>query len=217
MSRKKLQKFKEIKIDPLVIEAIDPDSKKVKGCWNKDIFKNQKPIVLELACGYGEYTINLASLFSQKNFIGVDIKGDRIYTGLKQGRDLNLNNFAFLRTRIENLLDFFEKDEVEEIWITFPDPRPKQRESRKRLTSHRFLSIYKEILMPAGILNLKTDNSDFFEFSLQSMTSFGLEILNQTKDLYNSDLLKYTFDIKTRYEKQFWNSCGGIKYLRARF
>jgi tRNA (guanine-N7-)-methyltransferase len=217
LSRKKLQKFKEIKIDPLVIEAIDPDSKKVKGCWNKDIFKNQKPIVLELACGYGEYTINLASLFSQKNFIGVDIKGDRIYTGLKQGRDLNLNNFAFLRTRIENLLDFFEKDEVEEIWITFPDPRPKQRESRKRLTSHRFLSIYKEILMPAGILNLKTDNSDFFEFSLQSMTSFGLEILNQTKDLYNSDLLKYTFDIKTRYEKQFWNSCGGIKYLRARF
>lgn len=215
MPRKKLQKFKEIALDPLVLEAINPESKKIKGNWNLKLFQNQNPIVLELACGYGEYTISLAEFFKNKNFIGVDIKGDRIHTGLKQGRGLGLTNFAFLRTRIENLLDFFEADEVAEIWITFPDPRPKEREARKRLTSSRFLKIYQEILKPVGTLNLKTDNLELFEFSLKSLQSFGFKILDQTKDLYNSDLLKYTFEIKTRYEKQFWESCGGVKYLRA--
>ena len=217
MPRKKLQKFKQIELDPLVIEAIVPESKNIKGKWNQTLFKNSQPIVLELACGYGEYTINLAKLFPEKNFIGVDIKGDRIHTGLTQGRLLKLNNFAFLRTRIENLLDFFDKKEVFEIWITFPDPRPKEREARKRLTSHRFLQIYQEILNKNGILNLKTDNLDFFNFSLKSLTSFGCKILDQTTDLYNSELLKYTLNIKTRYEKQFWDKSGGIKYLRAKF
>jgi len=155
-------------------------------------------------------------MFPKKNFLGVDIKGDRIWRGLIDGKEKQLQNFAFLRARIENLTNFIGQNEISEIWITFPDPRPKPRDTKRRLTSHRFLEMYQEVLKPNGVINLKTDNTDFFDFSLDSMQSFGFKILNQTKDLYNSELQKYTFEIKTRYEKQFWESCGGIKFLQVK-
>ena len=216
MPRKKLKKFKEIQNDERVVEYNHQNSQFIKGNWQQ-IFKNQNPIVMELGCGYGEYTIAMAEKFKDKNFLGVDVKGDRIWKGLQMGRELKLENFAFLRTKIENLETFIDKNEISEIWITFPDPRPKQRDAKRRLTSPRFLGIYQQILQKNGILNLKTDDLDLFNFSLETFQNLNLEIVCQTTDLYNSDLQKYTFGVMTRYEKQFLNSCGGIKFIKTKF
>jgi len=202
--KRKLERFKEIETLPNVVEPFKEVYHFIKGKWNQDFFKNDNPITLELACGRGEYTIGLARLFPSRNYIGVDIKGERIWKGSTTAVNDNLNNVAFLRTMILLIENFFEDGEVDEIWITFPDPRPRLRDIKRRLTSPRFLEIYKRLLRPGGYVRLKTDNTGLYEFSLEALQSRNdITDLKFTADVYNSDLRPECFDIRTRYEEAF--------------
>ena len=183
-----------------------------KGHWHKLFFKNNNPIVLELACGRGEYTVWLAQHYPAKNFIGVDIRGDRMGKGLQEADVLWLTNFAFLRTIIHHIDQFFAEDEVEEIWIVHPDPRPKSRDAKRRLTHPRFLSMYEHILKPRWLLRLKTDDIDLFSYSLNMLHQKWWIILSQTHDLYQSDLLQDHYGIQTHYEKKFVGQWHTIHY-----
>lgn len=215
--KRKLERFKEIEGQLNVIEPSKEIYHRVKGKWNESIFKNNNPITIELACGRGEYTVGLASLFPSSNYIGVDIKGERIWKGSSRAREENLSNVAFLRTMILLIENFFEAGEVTEIWITFPDPRPKKRDIKRRLTSPRFLSIYKRLLKPGGYVRLKTDNTGLYDYSLEEL-QFRQDIsdLRFTDDVYNSDLQSECFDIKTKFEEEFASKGEKIKYLRFR-
>lgn len=208
MARRKKFKFNQIQNFANVIEPSKPSYTQIKGNW-VEYFKNQNPIVLELACGYGEYTVGLGRLFPDKNFVGIDIKGDRIWKGATEAFDENLKNVAFLRTSIENLESFFTSQEVSEIWLTFPDPQP-NKESR-RLTSDRHLQIYKNITKSKANFYLKTDNTGFFDFSLKKLLDFGASDLKYTFDLYNSPYQNQAFGLTTRYESKF--KASRIKYL----
>jgi tRNA (guanine-N7-)-methyltransferase len=190
----------------------------VKGKWCADYFKNDHPITIELACGRGEYTVGLAKLFPHNNYIGVDIKGERIWKGSTHAREGGLGNVAFLRTMILLIENFFEDGEVNEIWITFPDPRPRKRDIKRRLTSPRFLAIYKRLLKPGGYVRLKTDNTGLYEYSLEELQNRkDITDLKFTDDVYHSDLRAECFDIKTRYEEAFASKGEKIKYLRFKF
>lgn len=216
--KRKLERFKEIEERSNVIEPTKEIYHYVKGKWNQDIFQNENPITIELACGRGEYTVGLAKLFPDNNYIGVDIKGERIWKGSSQATEANLTNVAFLRTMILLIENFFEEKEVNEIWITFPDPRPRKRDIKRRLTSPRFLSIYKRLLKHGGYVRLKTDNTGLYEYSLEELQSRkDVTDLKFTDDVYNSDLRAECFDIKTRYELAFASKGEKIKYLRFRF
>jgi len=216
--KRKLERFKEIEGQPNVIEPSKEIYHYVKGKWNADYFKNDHPITIELACGRGEYTVGLAHLFPNNNYIGVDIKGERIWKGSTRAREASLGNVAFLRTMILLIENFFEDHEVNEIWITFPDPRPRKRDIKRRLTSPRFLSIYKRLLKPGGYVRLKTDNTALYEYSLEELQSRkDIGDLKFTDDVYHSDLRPECFDIKTRYEEAFASKGEKIKYLRFRF
>ena len=216
--KRKLERFKEIEERSNVIEPTKEIYHYVKGKWNKDFFKNENPITIELACGRGEYTVGLATLFPSNNYIGVDIKGERIWKGSSQAKEANLTNVAFLRTMILLIENFFEDGEVNEIWITFPDPRPRKRDIKRRLTSPRFLSIYKRLLKPGGYVRLKTDSTALYEYSLEELQNRkDISDLKFTDDVYNSDLRPECFDIKTRYELAFASKGEKIKYLRFRF
>lgn len=216
--KRKLERFKEIETLPNVVEPFKEMYHYVKGKWNQDFFRNDNPITLELACGRGEYTIGLAKLFPSRNYIGVDIKGERIWKGSTTAVSENLNNVAFLRTMILLIENFFEEGEVDEIWITFPDPRPRLRDIKRRLTSPRFLEIYKRLLKPGGYVRLKTDNTGLYEFSLEELKSRkDITDLKFTTDVYHSDLRPECFDIRTRYEEAFASKGEKIKYLRFRF
>jgi tRNA (guanine-N7-)-methyltransferase len=190
----------------------------VKGKWRADFFRNDHPLTLELACGRGEYTIGLARLFPERNFIGVDIKGERIWKGSTIALQEQLHNVGFLRTQILMIESFFEPAEVDEIWLTFPDPRPRKRDIKRRLTSPRFLDIYKSLLRKGGYLRLKTDNTQLFEYTLEQIQARSdVSDIAHTADVYNSVLEKECFDIKTRYEQEFSQKGEKIKYLRFRF
>lgn len=216
--KRKLERFKEIETLPNVVEPFKEIYHYVRGKWNQDFFKNDNPITLELACGRGEYTIGLAKLFPSRNYIGVDIKGERIWKGSTTAVNENLHNVAFLRTMILLIENFFEEGEVDEIWITFPDPRPRLRDIKRRLTSPRFLEIYKRLLKPGGYVRLKTDNTGLYEFSLEELKSRkDIMDLKFTADVYNSELRPECFDIRTRYEEAFASKGEKIKYLRFRF
>jgi tRNA (guanine-N7-)-methyltransferase len=216
--KRKLERFKEIEERSNVIEPTKEIYHYVKGKWNQNIFQNESQITIELACGRGEYTVGLATLFPDNNYIGVDIKGERIWKGSSQAKEANLNNVAFLRTMILLIENFFEEKEVNEIWITFPDPRPRKRDIKRRLTSPRFLSIYKRLLKPDGYVRLKTDNTALYEYSLEELQSRkDITDLKFTDDVYNSDLRAECFDIKTRYELAFASKGEKIKYLRFKF
>jgi tRNA (guanine-N7-)-methyltransferase len=216
--KRKLERFKEIEGQSNVIEPSKEIYHYVKGKWNQDFFQNENPITIELACGRGEYTVGLASLFPSNNYIGVDIKGERIWKGSTQAKEKNLSNVAFLRTMILLIENFFEEKEVNEIWITFPDPRPRKRDIKRRLTSPRFLAIYKRLLKPGGYVRLKTDNTGLYEYSLEELQNRkDITDLKYTDDVYNSDLRPECFDIKTRYELAFASKGEKIKYLRFRF
>lgn len=185
----------------------------LKGKWHQDFFKNDGDIVLELGCGKGEYTTGLAERYPEKNFIGVDIKGSRLYLGLKHSRDHGLKNVAFIRTRI-NLLDMcFGENEISEIWITFPDPQPREAKAKKRLTSSWFLNSYRKFMKPEGIIHLKTDNIIFFESTLDIIKEEGHEILFQTDDAYHEDIDNELTQIQTYYEKIWLDYGTKIKYL----
>lgn len=200
-----------------IIEPIDPLTGKFKGKWREQYFGNSNPIVLELGCGRGEYTVGLAERYPDKNFIGVDVKGDRIWVGSTIAIEKQLTNVAFLRIQIQQLEAFFEANEVNEIWITFPDPRPKIRDEKRRLTSQRFFSMYKNIIAPDGIIHLKTDNTFLYEYTLEVLEKISARVLDRTDDLYQSSLNHDHFDIKTKFEQMFYNQGFSIKYLKFRF
>lgn len=186
----------------------------VKGKWNEVVLKNELPITLELACGKGEYTVNLAEKYPDRNFIGIDYKGARIFTGAQQALENKRTNVAFARMRIENITNFFAPNEVDEIWITFPDPFPKDRHEKHRLTHARFLNLYKQILKPNGIIQLKTDDIDLFRYTRQVIEENKLNLLYYKEDIYSAPLDFDFLEVKTFYEKQFLAQGKSINYLR---
>jgi tRNA (guanine-N7-)-methyltransferase len=216
--KRKLERFKIIEERSNVIEPSKPVYETIKGKWRQEHFKNQHSITVELACGRGEYSIGLGKIFPDRNFIGVDIKGERIWKGSTQAVEDKLDNVAFLRTQILLLENFFNEGEIDEIWMTFPDPRPRKRDIKRRLTSPRFLEMYKNLLRPQGIVRLKTDNTALFEYTLEEVSSReDITDLQFTRDLYDSELRPECFDIRTRYEEEFTAKGERIKYLRFRF
>lgn len=216
--RGKLKRFAENETRNNVLQPGKDIYEKIKGNWLKKYFENGNPIVVELACGRGEYTIGMARMFADRNFIGVDIKGDRIWKGSGIAIEEGLNHVAFLRTEILLLDKFFETDEIDELWITFPDPRPRDRDEKRRLTSTRFLNNYKRLVKPGGTIRFKTDNTDLFNFTLETLQSReDIADLRYTHDLYYSDLRPECYDIRTRYEQKFSAEGHDIKYLRFSF
>jgi tRNA (guanine-N7-)-methyltransferase len=173
--------------------------------------------VVELACGKGEYTVNLAVLFPDKNFIGIDYKGNRIWRGAKTAVEDGVANVAFLRIQIENLLDYFAPGEIDEIWITFPDPQPQLSREKKRLTSPRFLNMYQQLLKVGGFINLKTDNDDLHTYTADKIDELKLSLYVKTEDLYNSAHANEVLSIKTYYEKKYLKDNKNINYLKFSF
>ena len=212
MGHHKLERFKAIEGFSNVLQY--PED--MAGNW-KDYFKNENPITLELACGKGEYTVNLAQLFPDKNFVGIDYKGNRIWRGAKTALEEGVNNVAFLRIQIENLTDYFAPEEVDEIWITFPDPQPQLSREKKRLTSPRFLDMYREVLRPGAFINLKTDNDGFYAYSAGQVEELGLKLHIKTEDLYHSEFADEVLSIKTYYEKKYLAHNKNINYLKFSF
>src|SRR3989337_1732309 len=202
--KRKLERFRIIEERSNVLERSKDIYETIKGKWRSDYFKNENPITVELACGRGEYTIGLATLFPDRNFIGVDIKGERIWKGSTLALEQNLGNVAFLRTPILLIENFFCQGEIDEVWVTFPDPRPRKRDVKRRLTSPRYLEIYKRLLQPGAFVRLKTDNTSLYEYTLEQLQLRNdINDLVFTGDVYSSDLKKECFEIKTRYEQEF--------------
>jgi len=185
----------------------------VAGTWNS-FFQNQHPIVLEVGCGTGSYTLGLAHRFPEKNFIGIDIKGARMWHGATQAQEQGLENVAFLRTQIEKIDTYFAPEEISEIWITFPDPQPKKSKMSKRLTSNRMLDLYSQFLKKDAIVHLKTDNEMLFDFSVEVAKERNYSIQVITKDLYQESFVDDVLSIKTVFETKFLALGIPIKYLR---
>lgn len=184
----------------------------MKGKWNERFFKNDNPIVLELGCGKGEYTVGLAQLFPGKNFVGVDIKGARLWTGAKDSLEKGLKNVAFLRTNIEMIYHFFAENEVSEIWLTFPDPQMKK--TTKRLTATNFMKSYRQFVKPDGLIHLKTDSNFMFTYTCEMIRLNHFQVNFSTADLYASDLADPILGIKTYYEQQWLERGLTIKYIQ---
>lgn len=225
--RNKLQKFAEVLSFPNVYENFDATNPSLagengqpvdlRGQWAAKHFQNSQPITLELACGKGDYALGLAQAFPQRNFIGVDIKGARIWRGAKSALELGLSNVAFLRTRIEQIALFFEPGEVDEIWITFPDPFLRNSKSNRRLTSSPFLQQYRKILKPGGLVHLKTDDPTLYEFTLEVLQEEKDVVVEYNDgDIYAKPLPMPELEIKTFYEKQHLAIGRTIKYVRFR-
>lgn len=187
----------------------------LKGHWQDEMFHNNNPIVLELGCGQGEYTVGLSQAHPNKNFIGVDIKGNRIWTGAKTCLEKNIKNAAFLRTRIDFIEHCFSPAEVSEIWITFPDPQPQKPRAKKRLTHPMFLQRYKKILKQDGIVHLKTDSTSLYEYTLEVIQELKLPLFWHTADLYKNCPAdrRELIEITTYYEKLFHGKGEDIKYI----
>lgn len=192
----------------------------LKGKWNELVFQNNNPITLELACGKGEYTVGMARLFPERNFIGIDIKGARIWSGAKTIEEEKLSNAVFLRTRIDFITSFFAKDEISEIWITFPDPQPQRNRAKKRLTSPLFISRYKQFLTHKGRINLKTDNEFFFNYTLEEIERKSYPLHYVSRRIYDDltslphDDIKLLMGIKTHYERLFAAKGHPIQFLQ---
>jgi len=215
VGKNKLAKFNEMERFENVIQApykiLQHEDFYLKGKWAIDLFKNDKPIILELGCGKGEYTVELAENNQTFNYIGVDIKGARMYVGAKQALEKNLKNVAFLRTNIEAIDRFFGAEEVAEIWLTFPDPQMKK--TSRRLTSTGFLEKYRRFLVLGGTIHLKTDSNFQFTYTRALVQLNGFEVLAETDNLYESEILNETLLIKTFYEKQWLSRGITIKYI----
>ena len=189
---------------------------KNRGKWNNNFFNNDGDIIVELGCGKGEYTVGLAERFPEKNFVGIDIKGARIWKGLKNSEKGSLSNVAFIRSRI-NLIEYmFGEEEVSDIWITFPDPRSRPSDENRRLTSPRFIDRYYKVLKKGGTINLKTDNIVFFEYTLDIIRDFDHELIYHTYDVYGEKNEEYLTGIQTFYEKIWLENGTKIKYLKFR-
>lgn len=213
--KRKQERFRIIEERQNVVEPSKAIYHEVKGKWNALVFGNDNPVTVELACGRGEYTVGLAARFPDRNFIGVDIKGERIWKGSTLAEEQGLKNAAFLRTQILTIENFFTEGEIDEIWLMFPDPRPKVRDTKRRLTNPRFLEMFRKLLKPGGYLRLKTDNTALYEYTLGVVHAMrDIDDLAFTADLYNSPLEPECFDIKTNYEEKFAGMGERIKYLR---
>ena len=208
MGQKKLIRFEAIKHFTNVLEY----PQEMQGKWNT-FFKNESPITLELACGKGEYAVGLGKMHADRNFIGIDIKGNRIWRGAKTALDDGLGNVAFIRSHIDKVTDYFASGEVSEIWITFPDPQLRGSRAKKRLTHPKFLRLYKKILRQDGLVNLKTDSPDLYQFTLAVINLFELELLENTDQVYTQESIKPELMIKTHYEGLDIAQSNRIHYL----
>ena len=213
--RNKLQRFADNTERRNIIQEGKELYEKIKGNWDALYFQNGNPITVELACGRGDYTVGLGRRFPERNFIGVDIKGARIWYGSETAVEEGLDNVAFLRTKILEIEDYIAENELSELWITFPDPRPRDRDEKRRLTHERYLQIYQRLLKDGGLFHLKTDDRPFFDFTLEQLQAFPVKNLQDTTDLYNSPLEEEHFGIKTTYEKRWLKEGKKINYLRC--
>ena len=209
MGQKKLQRFEELKTFSNVLQY--PTG--MQGRW-KEFFKNENAITLELACGKGEYTVGLARLHAGRNFIGIDIKGNRIWRGAKTALQQGLYNAAFLRIQIDAIADYFSPGEVSEIWITFPDPQLRFSKIKKRLTHPKFLRLYKNILADNGVVHLKTDSPQLYAFTKSVIELYGLQLLADEDDVHNSEMINEELKIKTHYEQLDIAGSNKIHYLK---
>lgn len=209
MAQKKLLRFAQIKTFPNVLEY--PEN--MQGAW-AFFFKNDNPLILELACGRGEYTVGLSRLHPNRNHIGIDIKGNRMYIGAKQCLVEGLSNGAFLRTQIERLPAYFAEGEVDEIWITFPDPQLRVSKAKKRLTHPRFLRLYQQVLKPGGYIRLKTDSPDLYRFTKLVAELYGLSIAEDHDNIYQEENIPAELKIKTHYESLDIANSRRIHYLK---
>lgn len=220
MGKNKLRKFSEMAKFQHVLQpdyAECKDGFALQGKWKQEFFKNNNPLVIELGCGMGEYSVGLAQKYPNKNFIGIDIKGARIWQGASQAFEKGMVNVAFLRIRIDWITTCFAKDEVDEIWITFPDPQLKKRRGEKRLTHPLFLDRYKRILSDKGCIHLKTDSQFLHGFTLGVIAAGHYILEDATCDLYNAVEKREHMEIKTHYENIFLQKNMPITYLRFRF
>jgi len=211
MGQKKLIRFEAIRHFANVLEY----PQDMKGAWGI-FFKNDHPITLELACGKGEYAVGLGRLYSLRNFIGIDIKGNRIWRGAKTALDEGMKNVAFVRSHIDKITDYFMPGEVAEIWITFPDPQLRGSRAKKRLTHPKFLRLYQQVLKQGGSIHLKTDSPDLYQFTLDVIRLFGLEIVEQTDNVYLQENIKPELLIKTHYEGLDIAQSNRIHYIQFR-
>jgi tRNA (guanine-N7-)-methyltransferase len=195
MGQKKLIRFAELETFTNVLQF--PEN--MSGHWANH-FGNNNPVTLELACGKGEYAVGLGSLYPQRNFIGIDLKGNRIWVGAKKARQQNLQNVAFLRTQIDQVAEYFAPGEVEEIWITFPDPQLRMSKAKKRLTHPKFLRLYQKFLKPGGLIHLKTDSPDLYRFTKTVIDLYGCNVLEDSDNVYNEPEVSEDLKIKTHYE-----------------
>ena len=209
MAQKKLLRFSQIKAFKNVFEH--PTN--MQGKWH-EYFENERPIILELACGRGEYTVSLAKLYPNKNFIGIDIKGNRMYLGAKKALEEKIVNAFFLRTQIEKLPDYFNADEIDEIWITFPDPQLRLSKAKKRLTHPRFLRLYQRVIKTEGCIHLKTDSPDLYFFTKKATEMLGIEMMVDLDDAYKQDNISEELKIKTHYESLDIAGSKKIHYLQ---
>ncbi len=208
MGQKKLQRFAELETFSNVLQF----PKDIKGKW-KNVFHNDNPITLELACGKGEYAVGLGRLYPQRNFIGIDLKGNRIWVGAKKALQEKLTNVAFLRTQIDQVTEYFEKEEVNEIWITFPDPQLRLSKAKKRLTHPKFLRLYQQFLAPGGLIHLKTDSPDLYRFTKLVIELYGCPLHTDMEDVFNNETVSEELKIKTHYESLDIAGSNRIHYL----
>jgi tRNA (guanine-N7-)-methyltransferase len=211
MGQKKLIRFEEITTFPNVLQY--PEN--MPGTWHS-FFKNDHPLTLELACGKGEYAVGLGRMYQDCNFIGIDVKGNRIWRGAKTALQEGLNNVAFVRSQIDKVTDYFAKDEVSEIWITFPDPQLRLSRMKKRLTHPRFLRLYQQFLKPGGVINLKTDSPDLYHFTRTVIDLYGLELLTDDDHVFSKAEVKPELRIKTHYEGLDIAQSNRVHYLQFR-
>ena len=219
MGKNKLAKFADMEEFPHVFQvsshAVREGARfEMKGKWNEIFFKNENPIVLELGCGKGEYTVGLGKLYPDKNFVGVDIKGARLWTGAKESFENGMKNVAFLRTNIEMIHSFFAENEVSEIWLTFPDPQMKK--VTKRLTATNFMKSYQQFVKDDGLIHLKTDSNFMFTYTCEMVKANHYPVIFSNDDLYTSDLQDPILSIKTYYEQQWLDRGLTIKYIQFR-
>ncbi len=220
MGKKKLSRFRELEslervFQPPLEEVFEKDYY-LKGKWCRDVFANDQPLILELGCGKGEYTVGLARNYPHNNYLGVDIKGARIWTGARIAHDEGLENVAFLRNRIDFINSYFAPDEIDEIWITFPDPQEKRRRLKKRLPGAHFLNRYRAFLKDGGLVHLKTDNRELYLDTLELIRFNDLEVERKSADVYSEDWDDEIVHIQTYYEKIFLAEGTKINYLRFR-
>lgn len=208
MGHKKLERFAELDTFPNVLQF----PREIAGRWHT-FFKNENTITLELACGKGEYALGLGKLYPGKNFIGVDLKGNRIWVGAKKALQQNLNNVAFLRIQIDQVSEYFTKDEVSAIWITFPDPHLRLSKAKKRLTHPKFLRLYQQFLVPGGYIHLKTDSPELYHFTKEVITMYGCVMHTDHDNVYNLGNIPGELTIKTHYESLDIAGSNRIHYL----